>query len=70
MVHVALAVVRLPAVGSDVLVVLNMPAGPEAPGPGVPHGAGGGQDGVATLRGLLGSLQVRDWGLFGSEIEQ
>jgi hypothetical protein len=46
-----LANVRLPRVGTDLLVTLHQP--------------GGGDDGM--LRGLMASLRIVDWGLFGPD---
>jgi hypothetical protein len=72
-VEIALAVLRLPAVGSDVLVCVNTAtsvgaasaaAGVGAVGRAGPTGAAFG-DSAALLGRVLASLEVRDWGLFG-----
>jgi hypothetical protein len=73
MVDIALAVLRLPAVSSDVLVVVNTAtavgprsaaAAPGAVGQAGETGARAG-DSAALLARVLGSLEIRDWGLFG-----
>ena len=54
--HVCLAAVRLQAVGTDLLVTLNVPLSAAGGSPAAP---------LATLRGVLRSLRVVDWSLFG-----
>lgn len=72
-VDVALAVLRLPAVDSDVLVVVNtataVGAGSAAAGAGAVGRAGSTGaapgDSAALLGRVLASLAILDWGLFG-----
>jgi hypothetical protein len=66
--HYIVANIRLPLVGTDLLVTLNKPrviaAGSSA---AAQTGVGemGGGEGWAVLRGVLTTLSVHDWGLFG-----
>ena len=62
--RVYLAAVRLPGVGTDVLVTLNAPL---APGETRDAAAAAEAAHLATLRALLRSLRVHDWGLFGGK---
>jgi hypothetical protein len=72
-VFVVLACVRLPRVASDVLVTLNRPLAIAAGSQTTPQtGSGAVADAAAvktvaeeTLRGILSSLAIEDWGLFG-----
>ena len=64
---------RLPRVASDVLVTLNRPLAIAAGSQTTPQtGSGAVADAAAvktvaeeTLRGILSSLAIEDWGLFG-----
>ena len=62
-VHVLLAAVRVPAHRAELLLVLNTPAGGDA------EGAAGEQaahsKAAALLAGVLKSLVIADYGLFG-----
>ncbi len=66
-VDIGLAVLRLPAVGADLLIVVNSGLG-LAGGSGAGVGAGvaapGGRS-AALLGRVLASLAIADWGLFG-----
>ena len=72
LVEVLVANVRLPQVGTDLLVTMNRPlvvAERSSAGavvtPGDGHGDGGDGGGWAVMRGVLRTLAVNDWGLFG-----
>ncbi|RKP11141.1 hypothetical protein THASP1DRAFT_27058 [Thamnocephalis sphaerospora] len=66
-VRLFLAVLRLPRVGTDVLITVNVPVVVGAASSSRQHwGAGDLQAGLDHLRTLVGSIDVRDWGLFGS----
>ena len=60
---IVLAVLRLPAVASDLLISFNVPLGS--------HGQNqGSEEGIRleardSVLALLASLQINDWGLFG-----
>lgn len=54
--YVCLANVRLPSVATDVLVTVNWP---------LVGGADAAAAAQALLRGVLATLRVADWGLFG-----
>jgi len=69
-VAVALAAVRLPCVGSDLLVTVNAPAriaggSASAEHAGAGDKAGADQAAQDILGRVLRSLSVHDWGLFG-----
>ena len=57
--HVWLAVVRLPRVGTDLVVSISRPVADAAA-----EGAAATED-LELLRAVVGSLEVRDWSLFG-----
>lgn len=65
-----LAVVRLPSVGSDVLLTAFAPARVGARSAAAAHAGAGVKIGAdetaeAILREALATAEVRDWGLFG-----
>ena len=70
LVHVVLAVLRLPGAGSDLLVTLNTPTHIAPASAAAEHAGAGGHD-AGDAPGLLlevvRSLTVHDWGLFGGE---
>ena len=57
--HVWLAVVRLPRVGTDLVVSISRPVADAAA-----EGVAAAED-LELLRAVVGSLEVRDWSLFG-----
>ena len=57
--HVWLAVVRLPRVGTDLVVSISRPVADTAA-----EGVAATED-LELLRAVVGSLEVRDWSLFG-----
>lgn len=57
-VHICLAVVRLPEVTSELILTFNCPAEVVSSAPN--HSP------MGLLRGVLRTLEIRDWSLFGS----
>ena len=64
-VQIYLAVVRLRAVGTDLLISFNVPLA-------FGHGSSsegrqimGSAENLAVIEGVLATIQVREWGLFG-----
>lgn len=64
-VHVLLAAVRLPAYGAELLLVLNTPASAGAASAGAVGDQVAQPEAAALLAGVLRSLVIADYGLFG-----
>ena len=62
--HVWLAVVRLPRVGTDLVVSISRPVA-DAAAEGVAE-----MEDLDLLRAVVASLEVRDWSLFGGAAEE
>lgn len=64
-----MTVIRLPEQLTDLVVSVNLPFQPVGTGADVPTAVPEGvlELGVAVRDGILGSFEVRDWGLFSGE---
>jgi len=65
LVLIVLAVLRLPAVASDLLVSLNVSLGSPSQNHVSEQPEGVRQEARESMLAMLASLQIRDWGLFG-----
>eukprot|EP00741_Cyanophora_paradoxa_P021689 tig00000241_g20935.t1 len=69
LVHVAVAVLRLPQVDSEILVTFNGGTKRAWPGAAAAAGEPGAEAAEAAARAALASLEVLDWSLFGHDME-